>query len=233
MCLNASEPVTPELTGAYGRTVPPYARVGTQALLCYNTKLVKNGITFSNGRQKMTIRKILGIILGVLMIASGIYCLLAPGLTYLNLGYVVGISMLMNAISRIVAWTELKKEDEADGWMLADAIISCIFAVVLLGSTVLQLAVDVAIAYMAAFWILVIGIMRIVHAFRLRRAGRGMDMALLAFGWAWRLCAGILMVIFGILGMMNPAIIMAAIGIFIGLGVITSGANLIIEMMAI
>lgn len=181
----------------------------------------------------MTIRKILGIILGVLMIASGIYCLLAPGLTYLNLGYVVGISMLMNAISRIVAWTELKKEDEADGWMLADAIISCIFAVVLLGSTVLQLAVDVAIAYMAAFWILVIGIMRIVHAFRLRRAGRDLDMALLAFGWAWRLCAGILMVIFGILGMMNPAIIMAAIGIFIGLGVITSGANLIIEMMAI
>ena len=38
---------------------------------------------------------------------------------------------------------------------------------------------------------------------------------------------GILMCIFAILSLMNPRVIMASIGIFIGLGVITAGANMI------
>lgn len=180
----------------------------------------------------MKLRKILGMILGILMVISGIYCLFAPGLTYLNLGWAVGFSMLMDAITRIIAWAELKKESEADGLMLLDAIISCMFAVVLLSSTVMQLAVDHAIAYMASFWILVIGILRIVHAFKLRKVRTEMDAAVLGLSWVWRLCWGILMVTFGILSMMNPTIIMMTIGIFIGMGVISSGANLITEMVA-
>lgn len=140
--------------------------------------------------------------------------------------------MLMDAVSRIVTWFELKKEGKADGWMLADGIVSCVFSLILRGSTALQLMVDVAIAYVAAIWILTIGIIRIVHAFKLRKVHKELDTKLLCSSWGLNLCFGILQVLFGILSLMNPSVIMAAMGVFIGLGIIVSGANLVTEAAA-
>ena len=53
---------------------------------------------------------------------------------------------------------------EADGWMLAGAIVSLAFGLVLLASGALQLGVDL--------WIVVVGILRIARASRLRASCR-------------------------------------------------------------
>ena len=48
--------------------------------------------------------KILAIILGILMIVSGIYCLCTPGLTFLAVGWIIGFNMVADAIGALMGW---------------------------------------------------------------------------------------------------------------------------------
>jgi uncharacterized membrane protein HdeD (DUF308 family) len=109
--------------------------------------------------------KIVSVILGILMIASGIYCLATPGITFLAVGWIIGFNMIADAIGNIITWKDRKDEGMADGWTLAGAIVSLIFGIVLLGSNAMQLSVDLFVAYMAAIWLIVIGILQIVRIF--------------------------------------------------------------------
>lgn len=175
----------------------------------------------------MKLLKIVGVIVGVLMVISGVYCLFAPELTYLGIGYVVGVSMLLDAAGRIYAWWQYKKEGEADGWMLAGAVLSAVFGIILIGNGAAQLSVDVFIAYMAAIWILVHAVIAIIRSFRARKLHKVLNTRLIGKNWWLSLIIGVLMCIFAILSLMNPTVIMAAIGTFIGLGIIVAGADMI------
>ena len=46
-----------------------------------------------------TFAKILAVILGILIVIGGFYCLFAPGLTYLIVGWVVGFVMVLGAVA--------------------------------------------------------------------------------------------------------------------------------------
>jgi len=171
--------------------------------------------------------KTLGIVLGVLMIVGGLYCLFSPADTYLALAYVIGFSMIVDAVGRLVSWNRYRKAGMADGWMLADAILSLVFGLLLIGDAALQLSVDVFIAYAAAVWVLVHGVIHIIRAVRIHRFHKDWDTVLIGRNWWITLLFGILMALFGVLGLMNPGVIMTAIGIFIGLGIIASGAQMV------
>ena len=75
-----------------------------------------------------------------------------PGITFLTLGYVVGLSIIFDGVSRIINWFEIHREAKVSGWVLASAILSLIFGFMLVGSEALQLAVDAFIVYMAIAW---------------------------------------------------------------------------------
>lgn len=171
--------------------------------------------------------KVLSIILGVLMIIGGLYCLFNPGITYLSIGYVIGVAMLLDAVGRMYAWFQLKKEGEADGWMLAGAILSAVFGIVLISNSAAQLSVDVFVAYVAAIWILLHAVITLIRAFRARRFHKALNTRILGKRWWLGMILGVLMCVFAILSLMNPGVIMAAIGTFIGLGIIVAGANMI------
>jgi len=175
----------------------------------------------------MKVLKVVSVIVGILMIAAGLYCVFNPAITYLSIGYIVGVSMLLDAVGRIYAWWQLKKEGNADGWMLAGAVISAVFGIILIGNGAAQLSMDVFIAYMAAIWILIHAIIAIIRAFRARKFHKALSTRFLGKHWWLGLIIGILMCVFAILSLMNPTVIMAAIGTFIGLGVIVAGANMI------
>ena len=175
----------------------------------------------------MKLVKILTVILGILIVIGGLYCVFYPGLTYLGLGYVIGVAMLLDAVGRFHAWWQFKKQGEADGWMLAGAILSAVFGLVLIGNNAAQLSVDVFIAYMIGIWILTHAVITIVRAFRARKFHKKLNTVYAGKHWWLGLLIGILMCIFAILSLMNPGIIMTAIGTFIGLGVVVAGANLI------
>ena len=175
----------------------------------------------------MKLVKVVSIIIGVLMIVSGLYCVFNPGLTYLGIGYAIGIAMLLDAVGRIHAWWQYKREGQPDGWILAGGIISAIFGIVLIVDAAAQLSVDVFIAYMAAIWILVHAVIAIVTAFRARKFHKALNTQVVGRNWWISLIIGILMCVFAILSLMNPTVLMAAIGTFIGLGIVVAGANMI------
>ncbi|MBO5567869.1 MAG: DUF308 domain-containing protein [Clostridia bacterium] len=171
--------------------------------------------------------KIVSVILGILMIASGIYCLATPGITFLAVGWIIGFNMIADAIGNIITWKDRKEEGMADGWTLAGAIVSLIFGIVLLGSNAMQLSVDLFVAYMAAIWLIVIGILRLIRSSRLHQFHKTFDTKIIARRWWVVMLNGILLIVLGILSMMNPSITAFAIGTMIGLNVLFAGINLI------
>ena len=116
--------------------------------------------------------------------------------------------------------------------MLASGIISCVFGILIIVSAAAQLFVDAFIAYAAAIWILVHGIIAIVRAFKVRKVRKDYETRFFGKHWWIGLVIGLLMLLFGILSLMNPTIIAKAIGLFIGLGIIVAGANLITSATA-
>ena len=174
-----------------------------------------------------TFAKILSIILGVLMIGSGIYCLATPGLTFMTLGVIIGFDMIADAIGNIFTWKERRDRGLADGFTLAGAIVSLIFGLMLLGSGVMQLSVDLFVAYAAANWLIVIGILRLVRSIKLQQINQTADANEGTRLWWVVLINGILLILLGVMSMMNPSITALAIGTMMGLNVLFAGISLI------
>lgn len=172
--------------------------------------------------------KIVGILIGIVLILSGISCVFTPGLTYLTLAWVAGISMVADAIGNIVTWSAKKKEQMADGWDLAGAIISLIFGIILMSSALAQVLTAVITAYIVAVWMVAKGIIRIISSLRVRKIRKALDAKILGRSWGKVLAMGVLMTICGVLCMGYPYVLMIAIGIFVGISIISSGINLII-----
>ena len=172
--------------------------------------------------------KVLSIILGILMIASGLYCLTVPALTFLGIGgYVVGAAMLLDAISRIHAWWQYRKTGDADGWMLAGGILSCIVGLVLIVNDVAKLQWAAFVVYMVGIWILIRGIITIIRAFRARKFHKTYETSFIGKNWWIRAIIGVLMCVFGIMSLWHPDLTMATIGTFIALGIIVAGCETI------
>ena len=171
--------------------------------------------------------KVLSVIMGIFMIIAGLYCLFTPGAAYLNIGYVVGLSMVFDAVGRFVNWHQAKKDGAADGWMLVGAILSAVFGFFVLNSTILQLGIDAFIVYYIAIWFVCHGLLVITRAWRIRRLHKNWDTKMLGTHWYIPLCIGILLCLFGVLSLFKPFLLASTIGVFIGLGIISAGANMI------
>ena len=155
----------------------------------------------------------------------------AAGLTFLTLGYMIGVGMLLDGIGRIVNWYQMDRGTEQSGWVLVSAIISLTLGIILMGSDAMQLAMDAFIVYMAIAWLITLGILRIAHALRIRKMRNNIRdfQPDTPFGRNWwiALIFGILLIVFGIIGLFAPATIIETIGTLIGLSIIIAGANLI------
>ena len=175
----------------------------------------------------MKASRIITFILGIFMIITGVYCLFTPALTYMTLGYIVGINMIVDAIGSIILCHERKKAGDTDGWALAGAVASLVFGIILTCSTAFQWIVDMAIVYLAAIWLIVIGILRVIHALRVHKLRKALDAEILGRRWWLVLIVGILMIVCGVFSLFNPSGLIIAIGINFGLNIIIAGANLI------
>ena len=171
--------------------------------------------------------KIIVIVMGILMVASGVYCIAVPGLTFLALGWVIGFNMILDAVGNICTWGSRRELGLADGWTLAGAIASLCFGIILIVSETMQLAVELFVAYTAALWLLLIGLFRIVRSSHLHRIHKEFDTRVMARNWWVVMLTGILMVIVGVMSFMNPAIAAVAIGTMVGVGIFFAGVNLL------
>jgi uncharacterized membrane protein HdeD (DUF308 family) len=167
--------------------------------------------------------KVVTIVLGILLLVGGIYCMFAPVATYSALGWIIGASMLIEGVGSIITWSDRRRLGLADGWTLAGSIVSIILGLFLLGSYVLQFAVDMFIAYVIAIWLVFAGIARIAVAISIRNSQYPMETR----SWIGQLVLGVLIVILGILCIFNPLSIVAGVGLLLGMSIVLVGAGLI------
>ena len=179
----------------------------------------------------MTARKTLFIILGILMILAGITCFFTPIETSSVIPFIFGLAMVIDGIGRIIAWFSIREYAPQSGWVLASSIISLVFGLMLVTSPMLQLSVGVFVVLLTGWWILALGIIRIVHAFHLLKIKR--ESPDFAFGemvgsnWWVALILGLLLGVLGVIVILNPLLGLGVIGVVVGCGMITAGINLI------
>ena len=145
--------------------------------------------------------------------------------------FIFGLAMVIDGIGRIIAWFSIREYAPQSGWVLASSIISLVFGLMLVTSPMLQLSVGVFVVLLTGWWILALGIIRIVHAFHLLKIKR--ESPDFAFGemvgsnWWVALILGLLLGVLGVIVILNPLLGLGVIGVVVGCGMITAGINLI------
>ena len=175
----------------------------------------------------MSGRRIISLIMGIFMIFTGLICVATPRMTYSTIAWVLGFSMLIESIANIASWDERKTLGFANGWDLVGAIISLILSIILISSNAMQIAVDTFLLILAACWMLIIGCIRIVTAFKVKKLHDELNTMILGKKWYLALIAGILMVLLGILCLIHPEALAITIGVYIGIEIIVAGCELI------
>ena len=175
----------------------------------------------------MNWKKILVILLGCVLVVGGLYCLFTPIQTFLATGYVIGVLILCDAVASIIAWFDVRQYVQISIWYLLGAIVSLIFGVLIISKGTLQLAVDLAVIYMIAAWIIVIAIPRIVLAVRIKKVSDVLPNAFKNNRWIGLMISSVLMIIFACLCAARPDITSVMLGILIAWNIIFNGVSLI------
>lgn len=84
-----------------------------------------------------------------------------------------------------------------------------------------------AIVYVAAIWLIVIGVIRIILANKLHKIRKTLDAEILGKRWWLMMAMGVLLIVCGISSLLDPSGLIVAIGIHFGLNIIVAGANMI------
>ena len=168
--------------------------------------------------------RIIKVVLGALLAVGGIYCMLTPIATYSVLAWLIGLAMIVEGVGGIITWSSRRELGLANGWTLAGSIVSIVLGVVLLGSYVLQFALDAFIAYLIAIWLVVAGITRIVAAIAVRSQGKEGTS-----GWIAQIVLGVLIAILGVLCIFNPLSVVAGVGMMLGISIVFVGIDLVVS----
>ena len=163
--------------------------------------------------------KIFTIIVGVLLLIAGFYSAVTPVSTFLTIGWLIGVVLLITGISLIIGYFQQRKNANVNAWDLLGGIITTAFALFVLYGQFARMVVDSFIIILFGIWVLVIGLIRIFSGLQLKKLGYS--------GWIWAIIIGIISVLMGIYGFMNPFVFKFAIGWMIGFILIMSGINIL------
>ena len=160
----------------------------------------------------------LTIFSGILMLATGAFCFINPGQTFLAIAFIVGIVMVINGIIHTLAYLigrGLNNRGDNNGWILVDALITLLLGILILCN---QLVADMAIPMVFGIWVLVSGILRIEAASRINKDRKRSN-------FRSTLITGILTVIVGLFGFINPFITYVSVIVLLGIFMVVQGAN--------
>ena len=168
-------------------------------------------------------------VLGILLILSGIFCLFFPVRSSTVIPYMAGIALTAAGIGKLLRRAEEKRFYGQSRWSLAGAVTSLIFGILLIVSPTLQLSMGTTMIMLIGCWITIMGILRIVHAFQLRKVTTCVDL----FGhpvsndWFVALFPGIAMMAVGMLNVFHPSIGLGIIGALVGILMLLYGSALL------
>ena len=173
----------------------------------YNTKQTNGGIFMSP-------QKIIQLIIGITIGCAGIYCIISPGITVAALAWIVGLFMVLHALSRIGVWKERRALGFGENYELISAILSLVFGAALIASNFFQFMVSTFIIYILAAWIAMLGVFRLIISSNLRRLEA--DTSMFINNYNAQMIGGVVLILVAVLIFIKPAIVTTMIGIFIG-----------------
>ncbi len=162
----------------------------------------------------------LTIIGGVLMVLAGIFCFINPGQTFLGLAFIIGMAMVLNGLIHICAYLlgrGFNNKGDNNGWILIDALLTLLLGILVLCN---QLVADAAIPLVFGMWVLVSGILRIEAATHIDRERKRAN-------FRSTLITGILTIIVGLFGFINPMIFVLSTVVLLGIFMVMQGINII------
>lgn len=164
--------------------------------------------------------RILTIISGILMILTGAFCFMNPGQTFLVLAFIIGMVMVINGIIHSLAYfigRGLHNKGDNNGWILTEALITLILGILILCN---QLVVDAAIPMVFGIWVVVSGILRIEASTHINKEKKKTN-------FKTTLITGILTVLLGVFGFINPMIGWLSTAVLLGLFMLMQGINVL------
>lgn len=161
-----------------------------------------------------------GIVLGVLLIACGVACFIVPDTGYKILSYSIGAIIFLIGVMEMIGFYRYWLGLLGGSWILADAILTIIFGILLLLN---ETAVEVILPYFAGFYIVTMGFVRFIGSFDL--------MSLRIPNWWGEMLLGLLDIILGITFCFLPGSGALTIVVCMGILLVVSGISLIGDMV--
>ncbi len=161
--------------------------------------------------------KALGIITGIAMMVLGFYAVGVPFQTFLGLGWLLGVLLIVNGVEMAVRALGQKKKDILQGLL---SIVVVIGGITLLCNFVSRFMTDVAIAYLIGICVIVYGIEEIIVGTKTVKTEKTMG--------AIKLVCGILSLIAGVFAVMHPFMTMFSVGYIIAFSVVFQGVDIIL-----
>ena len=162
--------------------------------------------------------RILNVAAGVLLIAAGIYCLCNQDVALLSAGLLLGIFLLLSGVAEIVVFAAASGVMLGSGWLLLDGILTVIMSLFLLFN---QWFTMLSLPFLFTLWLLFSGVMRVVSSVELRALGMRR--------WGWVTLLGVVLLVAGFVGLMDPWLGARALGATLGLCFILEGLDSILS----
>ncbi|MGI6765812.1 MAG: HdeD family acid-resistance protein [Lentihominibacter sp.] len=155
---------------------------------------------------------------GILFIATGAFCFINPGQTFMTMAFVVGTVMVIWGIIHILSYLigrGVHNRVDNNGWIFIDALLTLLLGILILFN---QLTVDMAVPMVLGMWVMVSGLLRLEAASRIDREKKRTNFKSALF-------TGVLTTLIGFLGFVNPLFSFVSIIILVGIFMMIQGIN--------
>ena len=162
----------------------------------------------------------LTILSGILMLVGGVFCFMNPGQTFMTMAFPIGAIMMINGVIHAIAYLNgrgLHNKGDNNGWILIDALITLVLGILILCN---QLVIDAAVPLVFGMWMLTSGFLRLEAASRIDRARKETNFRV-------TFATGLMTVIIGIFGLVNPLMSFVSIIVLVGIFLVMQGINII------
>lgn len=156
---------------------------------------------------------------GAILILLGIFSLLRPAASLISLAFFIGIAFIASGINHLVPYFTMKGDPLRPAWLLPEGILDILLGVILLakiGVTAFMIPI------LLGAWVMFMGIIRLIAAFKLRAAGLKKWWLMLVSG-AMLVLWSFAMISSPLLGALMVTYMIGSMFIFAGLLVIAEG----------
>ena len=174
--------------------------------------------------------KVINGIVGVLSIFGAIYCLFFPGLSFINIGWVITTILGIFGICSIIFYFTKKKmyenlmiEGVHGAFGLVVGIAAAVVSMLAIFVPSIQAVLDLIILIIFAIWMILDGVSSIAESFAMKKASTSKS-------WILALVLGIIMLIFGIYGICHLIFVARFMGITMGIMLMSYGIKLIASL---